>query len=328
MRFLSTLMSLAVAAAASHNTSLWSWTGDDVPRPRLQDGPYTPSACGNGGGGGPPYAYACPHHAMLSDDMLAAAAFDKLEGEYRYAVAGSDSDALCGACFQVQLLDAERVWRPDFPLLIVQIVNSGFDVMQGQFDLFVGAGGMGYFTALNADCGSKYCGGGPCRESMYEGSFADWTYSPFPDPNPCYGGGLRLLNETSEAEVRERCLALSGNGTSEYKDKVLYDTCVRANLELYHQNFVSSRYLRVQCPRGLYMLTGLRRDDDARFPLPHPGLAFTNECHGSREAGHFCVTSMADGCVPSCAWPGKVTTDPEWRRVDRCGRDGRVLEVA
>jgi hypothetical protein len=261
---------------------------------------------------------------MLSDDMIAAATYDNLT-QYRYAVAGSDSDSLCGSCFQVQLLDAERVWRPDFPLLAVQVVNSGFDVMQGQLDLYVGAGGMGYFTALNADCAVRHCAGGPCKQGMYDGAFDAWTYSPFPDPNPCYGGGLRLLNETSEADVRQRCRALSGGESSLYKDNVLADTCVRANLELFHQNFVSSRYLRVQCPRGLYMLTGLRREDDAYFPLPDPGLAFTNECHGSREGGRYCITSMADGCVPSCAWPGKVSTDALWRRVDRCGRDGRVL---
>jgi hypothetical protein len=261
---------------------------------------------------------------MLSDDMIAAAKFDNLT-QYRYAVAGSDSDSLCGSCFQVQLLDAERVWKEDFPLLIVQAVNSGFDVMQGQLDLYVGAGGMGYFTALNRDCTYRHCNGGACAENMYDGSFDDWTYSPYSDPNPCYGGGVRLLNEVPEADVVQRCRALSGE-SREYKDAVLEDTCVRGNLELFHQNFVSSRYVRVQCPPGLYMLTGMRRDDDSYFPYPDPGLAFTNECRGSRSSGHYCITSMADGCVPSCAWPGKANTDPDWRRVDRCGRDGRILQ--
>jgi hypothetical protein len=312
----------------SYPNALWSWRDGDVPAPRTGNGPYTPSACANGGDGGPPYAYACPHHAMLSDDMMSAAAYDGLSRDFVYAVAGSSADAQCGECYQVQLLDAERVWRPDFPQLVVQVINSGFDVMHGQLDVFVGAGGMGYFTACNEDCKSRYCGGGPCKEGLFGGDFTAWTYSPFPDPNPCYSGGLRLLNETSDDELVARCRALSGDGNRTRKDEILLDTCVRANRELFHQNFVATRYLRVQCPKGLYRLTGLRRDedDDARFPPPSlANNAFTNECRGARESGKYCVTSMADGCVPSCAWPGKVRTDPQYPRVDRCGKDGSVL---
>lgn len=285
MLFFVVLITVAVVADPTANRALWTWIGDDVPKPRRNDGPYYASACGNGGNG-PPYAFSCPHHAMLSDDMISATMFDNLT-DYRYAVAGSASDSLCGSCFQVQVLDAERVWKKDFPLLIVQVVNSGFDVMQGQLDLHVGAGGMGYFTALNRDCTSRHCAGGACKENMYDGSFDDWTFSPYTNSNPCYGGGLRLLNETSEDDVVQRCKALSGN-SRDYKDAVLEDTCVRGNVELFHQNFVSSRYVRVQCPPGLYVLTGLRRDDDFYFPSPHPGLDFTNECIGSRSNGHFC----------------------------------------
>lgn len=328
--FVDTRLFTTAAAASLPNPHrlhrLWSWTQDDVPPPRTSPGPYTPSACANGPAQPPPYAYACPHHAMLSDDMLSAASFDGVSADDMvYAVAGSAADAQCGACYQVQLLDAERVWRADFPQLVVQIVNSGFDVADGQLDLFVGAGGMGYFTALNQDCMAKYCNGGPCHEGMYGGSFEAWTYSPFPDPNPCYSGGLRLLNETSADDVHARCLALSGGGGIALKDEILWDTCVRGNLQLFHQNFVSTQYLRVQCPRGLYMLTGLRREDDDTFPLPNLGNVFTNTCSGSRGSGHYCVTSMADGCVPSCAWPDKVRADPQWQRVDRCDRDGHVL---
>jgi hypothetical protein len=37
---------------------------------------------------------------------------------------------------------------------------------------------------------------------------------------------------------------------------------------------------------------------------------------------------MASPCglqVPSCAWPGKVQTDPDYPRVDRCSIDGNVI---
>ena len=265
---------------------------------------------------------------MLSDDMILAAKHDGNSQDFVYAVAGSASDSQCGECLQVQLLDGERAWRDDFPQVIVQIVNSGFDVMQGQLDIHMGAGGQGYFTALNADCATRYCNGGPCRQAMYDGDFDAWTHSPFPAQNPCYSGGVRLLNETSPEEVWKRCKALSGN-SQELKDRILWDTCVRANLELFHQNFVSARYLRVRCPRGLYILTGLRREDDddpaKTFPFLNVSNQFTNECRGSREQGHYCVTSMSDGCVPSCSWGGKVNTDPQYKRVDRCARDGMPM---
>ena len=340
MRILVVLFSFfaAVTSANPPKNSVWSWTDDDRPPPRTAEGPYTPSACGNGGNGGGDgggWAFACPHHAMLSDDMLAAAASDGLDpAAFVYAVAGSAHDAQCGECYQVQLLDAERVWSDAFPQLVVQIVNSGFDVMQGQLDLFVGAGGFGYFTACNADCSTQYCNGGPCRQGMFAGDFGAWTAALYSDPHRCYEGGIKLLNETTPADVAEKCRALLGTGggggggaTLQGKNAVLHDTCVRGNLQLFHQNFVSSRYLRVQCPQGLYMLTGLRRADEEEdlYPLPHADNRFTNDCLGSREGGKYCVTTMMDCCVPSCAWPGKVAVDPSWRRVDRCDVEGNVL---
>ena len=143
---------LSLAGVVQARNSVWSWKNEDLPPPRTSGGPYTPSACGNGGGfadaTSQEYAYACPHHAMLSDDMILAAKYDGNYNDFVYAVAGSATDSECGTCFQVQLLDAERQWRDDFPHVIVQVINSGFDVMQGQLDLFIGGGGFGYFTAL------------------------------------------------------------------------------------------------------------------------------------------------------------------------------------
>lgn len=69
---------------------------------------------------------------MFSDDMLAAAKYDKLDKNFVYAMAGSGSDSDSGICYQVQLLDAEKVWRSNFPMLVVQVINSGFDVQPGQ----------------------------------------------------------------------------------------------------------------------------------------------------------------------------------------------------
>jgi len=170
----------------------------------------------------------------------------------------------------------------------------------------------------------RYCNGGGCKQAMYDGSFEDWTYSPYPAPNPCYSGGLRLLNETSAEEVLQRCKALSGDSNL-LKDRILWDTCVRGNLLLYHQNFVSSNYLRVQCPESLYKLTGMRRSDDENYPVANILNNLVETCRGSRDMGHWCLTRMHDGCVPSCSWPGKVGVDPGYKRVDRCSRNGEPL---
>jgi hypothetical protein len=45
-------------------------------------------------------------------------------------------------------------------LVVVQAVNSGFDVIPGQLDVFMGAGGFGWYDACNVDCyqSSDACG--------------------------------------------------------------------------------------------------------------------------------------------------------------------------
>jgi len=314
----STLAKLASGA----KRSLWSWEHGDIPQARTTT-PTNPSACGNGGYG-QDVAFACPHQSMMSQDMHFASVYDRLDKDFVYAVAGSGTDAECGTCYQVQLLDAERVWRDNFSPLVVQTINSGFDVMAGQLDLFMGAGGFGYFTACNSDCPATFCQGGPCKQGMYDGDFAAWTQAHYADPNQCYSGGVKWLNETSNKEVEVLCRALS-NGQQDYKDLVLFDSCVKTNRALFHQNFVSTKYTRVQCPPGLYRLTGMQRQDDRDFPLPDTQLTLDKTCTGSREGGRYCVTTMSDCCVPSCAWPGKVNTKEGYGRVDRCNREGQAL---
>ena len=318
-----TILFLLISGISGQNVV---WT--DLPGPRTTT-PYNPSACGNGGwnynnnGGSNAYAYACIHHALMSDDMIRAAAYDGLSHDFLYGIAGGSGDSECGICYQIQLLAAEKVWKDDFPQLIIQVVNSGFDVMSGQLDIMVGAGGQGYFTAVNSDCGSNYCQGGPCAEGMFEGDFDAWTDAEYPNPNQCYSGGIKYFDSV-DGVLEEKCRRLSG-GKSELKDRILWDSCIRTNQAYLHQNFYGTNYLRVQCPEGLYRMTGLRRSDDEDYPHPDIRLPLTMTCGGSIEQGRTCVTTMHDGCVPSCAWPGKVSVDPAYPRVDRCDKENRVL---
>jgi hypothetical protein len=319
MRFFTLFLFWRLSIAASQKRSVWSWKNGDIPTGRTTS-PLTPSACGNGGFAST-YAYACPHQAMLTRDMQLAADFDNLSNNFVYALAGSGTDQECGKCYQVQLLDAERMWRDDLPQLVVQIINSGFDVMPGQMDLFMGAGGFGYFTACNRDCDAHHCQGGACASGMYSGDFRAWTDAQFPDPNQCYAGGIKWLNE-SKAETL--CLKLS-DGDTMLKDVALHDSCILTNRLLFHQNFVSTKYTRVRCPEGLYRLSGLRREDNDLWKPPLAENVLDNSCQGSRADGHYCITTMQDCCVPSCSWDGKVDSSPGFNRVDRCFANGSIV---
>lgn len=259
---------------------------------------------------------------MLTDNMVSAAERDG--SEFVYALAGSGTDSECGKCFQVQVLDAERQWRDDFPLLLIQVSNSGFDVQAGQFDLYVGGGGFGYYTACNSDCATRFCQGGPCRgPGLYGGSFDQWVRAHYNDPNACYSGGIKWLNETPLSTLSDMCRSLSSVSGRAWKDELLWSSCYRSNTMLLHQNFVSTRYERVRCPPGLVSVSGLRRRDDTAYPFPSPEVSLTRGCEGSRTEGRYCVTTMMDCCVPSCAWAGKVDADPEFPCVYQCDGDGQ-----
>lgn len=331
------ILLLSIINAKSYeDISLWGWQQnvsrmtmykDMLPPRRYTDTDIYGSACGNGNQGSDK-GYACPHMMMFSPDMLLASMYDGIFDQFFYATAGSSNDNDCGICYQVKPYDAERQWDDSLSErhLIVQSINSGFDVMTGQMDLFMGAGGFGYFTACNSDCKTKYCqGGGPCSESLYGGTFDDWNRPHYQDPNPCYSGGIKWLDESPADRIHELCLGLTNSDIKEYKNYVLVRSCFLSNQLLYHQNFLNSDYMRVKCPDGLTRLTGLKRRDDDNFPTPHLENVLTNTCKGSRENGHYCITTMQDCCKPSCSWSGKGFYDIEWSKVDTCDINGMPI---
>lgn len=316
------LLPLAVSAQSFADTSasLWTWRGSDIPGPRSTQS-YAPSACANGPAQGP-HAFMCPHQMMFSNDMRAAAARDGLNGSFVYALAGCATDSLCGSCYQVLPRQAEKVWRPNFRQIIVQCVNSGFDVAEGQMDLYVGAGGQGYFTAVNADCRTRFCEGGACKDNLYETGFSAWTDAEFPDRNKCYSGGVKQFDNSTR--LREKCLRLIGSGRQR-KHQILYQSCIRSNQQYMHQNFYETAYERVRCPDSLVRVSGMRRSDEAGLPSAGAGLPLTKSCKGTISSGHACITTMHDGCVASCSWPGKANTVAGYPSVTRCDKTGAIL---
>lgn len=324
-------MFCASTSLGINNNTYWKWNNPyssssygNIPQPRKYvNKPEYPSACENGQPNQKIYGFACPSMMMYSDDMLAAARLDNFSS-FLYAVAGSASDNECGKCYQIRLLDAERQWKTDFKQLIVQVVNQGYDVLQGQFDLFMGGGGFGYFTSCNRDCRSRYCQGGACYDSMYTSLFDDWNHPEYSDPNVCYSGGIKWLNHTNKNEVLRMCQGLVGSSRT-LKDKITIDSCYRTNIYLYHQNFVSLDAKRVACPVHLYKLTGLKRQDNDQYPRAHLKNTLDIQCRGSREQGRYCSTTMQDCCKPSCSWSNKGYPDGVYSRADTCDKNGNIL---
>jgi len=299
---------------------LWGWNQTNTyllsPFPSPSSTNYITNACGGGYfSQGGLYGFACPHMMMFSEDMILASKYDGLSLHFLYATAGSNNDADCGKCFHV------ATHHPSH--LIIQVINSGGDVGFRQFDLFMGAGGFGVYTACNQDCHQQYCNGGSCHDSLYSGSFRDWTLSSsssFWGGGNCYGGGIHSYS--SLEDLKKKCRNLfKGDEPTYFKNVQLYRSCVSSNLEKYHNNIDAYRSKRVQCPKGLYQLTGLRRQDDVLYPLPiHNETEFEEECRNTN-----CLTTMCDCCKPSCAWGGKVDVFEKWSAVRTCDKMGFVL---
>ena len=322
-------------------TPLWGWDliqstaiyDPGIPHPRLQTA-IVYSSCGNNGQiDGKTYAennrieasisvgFACPHMLMYSPDMLLATKHDGLDKEFLYAVVGADKDYDCGRCYQVAPIDPELTRDSSLGnhQLIVQVVNSGYDVLPGHFDIFMAAGGFGYYTSCNKDCITQFCAGGPCYQGMYDSTFEDWN----PVPN-CYAGGIRVGNLTvKDLDLFNVCDRITGK-VSDYKSEVLWQSCFQSNRQFYHQNFISSDALPIRCPDSFVQLTGLRRSDEQDLPSAHIENHHSVHCRGSRIDHHYCITTMQDCCMPSCAWNSKGIPDPVWNRVDSCKEDGTI----
>ena len=304
------LASACRVGADNFSPALFGW-GLDVAEYLLDAGPPArlptdhqdvPSACISRVDGS--VGYACPHMLMFSTDMILAARYDQLSDYFHYAVAAAQSDGDCGKCYQVDLgLGPER------NQLVVQITNSGNDVRDGQFDLYIGGGGLGLFNACSRDCHTRHCAGGPCAGvGMYAGTFEAWTPG-----GACFSGGTRGVSNNNDT-TWALCQSLSASRG--FRDRTLFQSCYLANVLGYHQNADQTRSVRVRCPSGLQAVTGLRRMDDEGFPVASLQNELTTICRGGPTDP--CLTTYQDCCKSSCSWTGKGAPDPQWPAVYVC----------
>ena len=310
-------------------TSYWSWKQNGtfiyghLPIPRMnRNQAEIQSACSNGQLS-KTYGFSCPHMLMFSEDMILASHYDNHFNHFYYAVAGGYSDDECGKCYQVQLLEAENKERLPKKQMILQVINSGFDVERHQWDILMAGGGFGYYTSCNEDCDSMYCLGGPCHDFLYHSFFNDWAKLKSKSLPNCYSGTNYNVDLSNHTEIYQLCFHLVKE-THRPMDNMTIDSCYRSYLQNYHQNFLKTASIRVQCPEGLYRLTGLRRQDDLQFPLPAIQNELTTLCEGNIKENRYCITTMQDCCKPSCAWNYKGDPSQIWPRVDTCDRDGYI----
>jgi len=311
---------------------LWSWNNSskgllgNFPKMRNYNY-YVPISSACNPNNNKIYGFACPHMMMFSSDMLLAAKNDNLDKDFYYAVAGASNDNLCGTCYQVEL-SIPLIKNSTFKQLIIQVVNSGSDVLEGQFDIFMGAGGFGYYDACNNDCEIKHCASGKCFDNQYNGNFDSWTNSEYIEENKCYSGGIQWLGDN---KVYDLCMKTT-NYETEYKDVVLHQSCIQSNLLFYHQNFLQTKSKKIRCPTSLYKLTGLKRNDEDHYPIANINNNLDIICKGSSSSNLYCITTMQDCCIPSCSWSSwtnrnsrKGNPNINWSRVDMCYKNGSII---
>ena len=286
-----------------------------IPHRRRDTNTDFPSACNNGNHDpSTKLGYACPHQLMFSSDMILAAMRDGFDEGFYYGTAAVQSDNDCGKCYQVSVGKQNLKMEKQ---LILQITNTGFDVVAGQFDVYVAAGGFGWYTACNSDCQSRSCQGGVCTRGMYDGSFDQWNAVS----RDCYGGGLNLVSEPDRETIWNYCAGLT-NGFEEtpvYKDDALRQGCWLSNVFNYHQNFDTVDSTQVKCPPSLTLVTGLKRQDDYSVPDASLSNQLPTQCRRPN-----CMTTYHDCCKPSCAWKGKGNPDSTFSRVDTCDSEGLI----
>jgi len=221
------------------------------------------------------------------------AQFKASTGQSVYFGVGSygNNQARAGLCYRIQVASVDRD-------MIVQVVNQGGDVPDGNFDLQMGDGGFGVFDA----CVS---GSGGTSVPQYSGTTAAWgaTYGGWSTPSQCSSLPTYPVCSPQAPDNMQDLCAFSFNAgfrltTGSNSNPTIQNMC------------------EVACPSELWQATGLHRSDETNTaytcastnPIPSGGL----------------LTRMMDCAKPSYAWATNVkgSTFTGYSQVIPCRRDG------
>ena len=228
--------------------------------------------------------------------------------------------------------------------LIVQSFNTGIDCTppeddsSGQFDIYMGAGGLG----ANVGCAST------SSDGTYGGGFYGGKLNDWPDEKAGHrNGGVSRFDMCDEISKVPGIKTNDQDWKGETNwGKEMIDACKFAMgndpttpINPYHGNW-AIRFKEVECPKGLTDTTGLRLKDPTKSysgnPLPRasPNLVKSTGREGTTEDGYPGFTSsMMDCCKPSCSVNDMVPAiqakgndiDPLFPSIFMCNKEGEKM---
>lgn len=202
------------------------------------------------------------------------------------------TDKHLGSCFRLVFTDDQKD-------IIAQVVNTGYDMTNpNQFDLQMGAGGMGAFNACAGDVSI----------SMYSGNKSQWGL--------VYGG---IQNEIDCSNLPEYPVVTTKNSNNNLQMLCKYGFVNKYrgdNGMNYKFKYVPER---VKCPEELTQLTGFKRTDD---PSNYELELFKPCTLGDRNSIACAMTRMMDCAKPTASWADHVKGLSITGPLPACQRDG------
>jgi len=315
-----------------------------------------------GGKTGVPINFACPRFLLYSDEFIQAATDDTMTA-FNYAIVGHDvdkggvdgtnSDACC-QCYQMvfDYPKENQIWAdpndsaspmsavpPPKPML-VQAFNTG-TAGPGNFDIYLGAGGLG------ANNGCFSIGGSSSPSGLYQ-------YTGYPAAGQPGGGGVKAAGEfgnqsackTDQSWVTAATLTSAGcvskvtdacneiQATAPPQQAAARRSCIQSNAatSFYHANWYFWAK-RVECPTHLTEVTGCKLAPQG-LPAPDPSVTTVTQAQaaGFRQKDNtgqpYFTTTMEDCCKPSCAWADNVKAVPtvgKYNSFYSCNQSGVPL---
>jgi hypothetical protein len=254
-------------------------------------------------------------------------------------VGGTYCKGWCNVCSEPGICE-KCTYYPTKPL-IVQSFNTGIDCTPpkndsgGQFDIYMGAGGLG----ANVGCASTSTDG-----TTYGGGFYGGALDLWPDIQD--GNRNGGVDRYDMCEQITNVPGFRGND-SDWQNinwgKEMIQNCKMAMgnsatnpINPYHGNW-AIRYKEIKCPENLIKVTGLQLAnpdisyDGSILPNPNPDLVKGTDKDGNLSDGNPGFTSsMMDCCKPSCSvndMTAVTQVNPNWKSIYMCDKNGNKINL-
>lgn len=199
-----------------------------------------------------------------------------------------------GRCFRLTFMDGQKD-------IIAQAVNTGYDMSNpNQFDIQMGAGGMGAFNAC----------AGEANTSMYPGSKSVW--------GAIYGG---IQNEEECSNLPPYPAVVSTNSSVNNLQLLCQYGFINKYRGADGQNF-KFKYVpeEVKCPQELIQISGfsLKSGGPSGYEITH----FVPCTIGDKDSIACAMTRMMDCAKPTAGWNENIKNLGLTGPIKVCQRDG------